>query len=272
MLLLVACAVLLVPAGAFAVADNSGCLACHSDDQVMSVDPVDRDVVCKSCHLDFAGAHPYHQSGANCGAACHRGWGAASPSATPIVTDAVAGASFATTGSIDVPASVLHTIHSTASWPASVSGGPLTDACASCHAVASCKACHTGVIPATHGNHSATGNALFAAQSPWTGTMGRGVLLADQTMKTAVLGPNQCAAAGCHDLVATQAGKPRITEDYNYALGGNATDPTGTNSAISTVGTWRTRFATSYSGGRMSYSNSAVTSLTATVSGDRFEV
>jgi len=267
LLLMALCSLAFAPA-AFAATDNSSCKLCHA----MTVPPVDRNTACKSCHLSFAGTHPYHQAGANCGAACHSGWGASSATALPVVTDFASGAAFATDVSKDMPASVLHVIHSVPSWPAALSGGSLASACSSCHAVAACNACHSAPIAPEHAAHSASGSAKFTAVDPWVGTMGRGVLLNDQTMRTATTGPNQCASAECHDVTETQAGQPGLTEDYNYAAGGNPTQPEATNSAITAVGAWRSRYSASYSAGRMSYTNSVVASLTATVSGDRVEI
>lgn len=238
--------------------ENSTCLSCHADTQPMIVAPVNRVTACKACHLPFVGAHPYHQAGANCGAACHPGWGSTASSAMPLYLDPVSGAAFASADSADTPASVLHVIHSNASWPATVpsGGSDLVAGCSSCHSVAACNACHTGAIASNHALHSATGNAAYDAATPWTGTMGRGVLGGDQTMRTATVVSNQCASIGCHNIAATQAQKPVLFEDVS----------------ASTTGSWRPRFGTMYTGGRMSYSNVAGNQISVTISGARVEI
>ena len=69
---------------AVAIERNSGCLSCHSTSYDFSSAPVDRDVVCRACHTPgLLGDHPYHQTGANCGAVCHPGWGDTLLSAVP---------------------------------------------------------------------------------------------------------------------------------------------------------------------------------------------
>ncbi len=250
--------------------DNAACESCHSDTIDVSVPPVDRDMACKSCHLSFAGSHPFHQLGANCGAACHPQWGDSLLTATPLYTDPVSGAAFATSLSKATPAEELHVIHSAARWPAGVSTPG--SACASCHSAAACTACHTGAIAAGHANHSASGNATLTACAPWVGTVGYGVVGGDQSQRSSFQDANQCATTGCHDLAATQAARPRFVEDYNYATGGNPDAPTTSSDAISTTGTWRMRSNTVYSGNRMSYSNTAGSSLSATFTGGRVEI
>jgi len=260
---------LLLPATAFA-ADNTMCLSCHDEALGMSVPDVDRDVACKSCHLSFAGTHPFHQIGANCGAACHPGWGDSLLTATPTYTDPISGAAFASAVSKDLPASVLHVIHASPRWPATASAA--SSACASCHATAACVACHTGVVSDKHATHASSGNAAYDAEAPWSGTMGHGVVMGDQTQVSAAPDTNQCAAAGCHDLAGTQTRKPRLTEDYNYGIGTNPSDPSGTNAALTTSGIWRARASNVYTGARMSYNNVAGSEMAATVSGGRVEI
>lgn len=260
---------MLAPATASAM-ENAVCTSCHGATMSMSVAPVSRDTACKACHLGFAGAHPYHQVGANCGAACHPGWGDALLTATPRYTDPVSGAAFATATSKNTPASALHAIHSAARWPANAAA--TSSACASCHSVVACNACHTGAISSAHASHASTGNGSLTAQTPWTGTIGYGVVGGDQRQRTSFSDAIQCASAGCHDLPSTQAARPTFVEDYNYAVGGNPKEPAQVSSAISMTGTWRVRANTLYTGNRMSYNNVAGSTITAAFTGRRVEV
>lgn len=269
-LLVMFAALLALPRHVAGIPANDSCTGCHAAVLDMSVAPVDFQTACKSCHLEFAGSHPFHQAGANCGAACHPSWGSTDFSRMPLVTDPVLRASFASLGSKNLPSEALHAIHSKPSWPAAVQGSPLADACRSCHATAACNACHTGALSLTHKNHSGIGNATYSALAPWTGITGRGVVGGDLTVKTAVLESSQCGTPGCHRIAEMQSKSPRITEDYNYAVGGNPADPTGANSVI-TTGTWRARYATSYTGGRMSFTTS-VAEIQVSVSGGRVEI
>ncbi len=253
------------------------CFACHDVSQpdfsvaktaFPAVDDVNRDSACKACHAPgLVGTHPYHQIGANCGTACHPGWGNSLSSATPLYTDPVSGASFATAGSKSTPAAVLHTIHANPRWPASLAFPQ--SACSSCHATAACTACHTGAIPSTHAEHSASDQD---ANPAWRGLVSYGVTGGDQTQRTAYTDSVQCASQGCHDLVDSKASAPDAVEDYNYTAGVNPDDPAGTNTAVSVAGTWRWRASNRYSGGRMSYANVAGASLSATVAGERLEI
>ncbi len=244
--------------------DNAVCTSCHAATVDMDVAPVDRDVACKKCHLEFAGVHPYHQAGANCAAACHPQWGDSLLTATPRYTDPVSRAGFASSASKSTPAEELHIIHSSARWPAGVSA--TSSACASCHAAAACTACHTGAIPAVHAEHSSSANGA------WSGVMGYGVIGGDQTQRSAFADTNQCATSGCHDLATTRAARPRMVEDYNHAVGGNPDDPGVASDAITSVGTWRVRANTLYSGSRMSYNNVAGSTFTAAFTGGRVEL
>ncbi|MDP2232455.1 MAG: hypothetical protein Q8K89_02375, partial [Actinomycetota bacterium] len=259
----------LMPTTALAI-ENAVCTSCHGTTMPMSVAAVSRDTACKACHIGFAGAHPYHQTGANCGAACHPGWGDALLTATPRYTDPVSGAAFATATSKNTPAAALHAIHSAARWPANAAA--TSSACASCHSVAACNACHTGAISSAHASHASTGNGSLTAQTPWTGRIGYGVVGGDQHQRTSFTDSIQCASAGCHDLPSTQAARPVFVEDYNYALGGNPKEPLQTSSAISMTGTWRVRANTLYTGNRMSYNNIAGSTISATFNGRRVEV
>lgn len=264
-------------AGSPTAVHTNYCLACHDASQpdfatsktaFPAAAPVMRDTACKSCHISgLVGTHPYHQSGANCGAACHPGWGNTLTSAVPVYVDPVSGASFASAASKATPASVLHTIHAATRWPAGVN--TQDSACASCHSAAACDACHTDAVPASHGEHSMTDPG---ANPAWTGVTGHGVAGTDQSVRTYFPDTNQCSSGGCHDLPGTAARYPRNIEDYNYSVGGNPDDLASTSVAVGSTGTWRTRASARYTGARMSYSGVAGSTLTASLSGQRVEI
>ncbi len=257
--------------GSAIAADNSACLTCHAAAMSMPVPDVDRDTACVACHVGgLVGTHPYHQAGSNCGSACHPGWGDSLMTAVPAYTDPVSGASFTSSTSKATSPAVLHIIHSDARWPRNVDAS--FSACASCHAPAACTACHTGAVSAEHTDHSATGNANYPAQSPWTGMVAHGVTGGDQTQHTAGVETNQCASAGCHDIEGTKANRPADVEDYNYAAGQNPDDPTGSSSAITLTGAWRYKASSVYTGSRMSYNNVAGSALTASFTGRRVDL
>jgi len=273
------------PDSARAVHENY-CLACHdsaqpefatSEVEFPPLASVNRDTACKSCHVSgLVGTHPYHQQGSNCGAACHPGWGNSLMTATPTFTDPVSGASFSSSDSKATSAALLHVIHATPRWPEGVSvtgaDGRLSNACASCHATAACNVCHTGAVPATHATHSATGGAGLGAYAPWTGKVAYGVVGGDLTQESAIVEDNQCASAACHNVAASATRSPRALEDFNYAVGGNPDDPTGTSSAVSVTGTWRLRASARYSAGRMSYNNIAGSTFSADFTGTRVDI
>lgn len=123
-----------------------------------------------------------------------------------------------------------------------------------------------------HTNHSATGNGSLAPYPSWFGTVCYGVSGGDQSQNTVTPDSNQCASVGCHGLDLTVANRPAVIEDYNYSVGGNPDDPTGSNNAVTLVGTWRYRASTQYTGNRMSYNNVSGSSLTVTFSGSRIEL
>lgn len=273
------------PGSSRAVHENY-CLACHATTQpdfatsktdFSTLPPVNRETACKSCHLlGLVGTHPYHQTGANCGAACHPGWGTSLMSATPAYTDPSSGASFATSLSKITSPALLHVIHASPRWPANAAvmmpDGFQRNTCGSCHATAACNACHTGAVPARHATHSSAGGAGLAAFTPWVGKLSRGVTNNDMTQANGVVESNQCASISCHNVAASATRMPASIEDYNYTVGVNPDDPTGTSSAISLVGTWRYRASLRYSGGRMSYNNVAGSSLSVAFSGTRVDV
>lgn len=253
------------------------CLACHdvaqpefasSKTSFPDVAQVDRNTACKACHIaGLVGTHPYHQAGANCGAACHPGWGNSLIERTPTYVDPVSGASFADVTSKATPAALLHAIHAAPRWPSGVNTN--ASACSSCHATAACNACHTGAVPASHAAHSSSDQD---ANPAWTGLVSHGVVGGDQSQRTAFVDTNQCASTGCHNIGGAASVSSRLIEDYNYSVGGNPDDPTGTNTAVSSVGTWRYRASARYTGGRMSYNNVAGSSMSASFTGERVEI
>jgi len=281
--------------GAFAL-ENSGCLGCHETPpvgpapsapgplsgpmsgesapltpKIMTVPDVDRDTACKACHMEgFVGSHPFHQVGSNCGAACHPSWGDSLQTAVPSYVDPVSGASFASSASKDTPAALLHIIHSKRRWPADVNTPE--SACSSCHEVAACDACHTGVVDATHSGHGQTGSGAFPARGTYSGVVGRGVVGNDQSLRSATLEANSCAISECHDLDGTAQDYPGAVEDYNYAVGENPDDVAHASMAVTKIGLWRTRSNNLYSGSRMSYAGVAGAELTVTFNGTRIEL
>jgi len=124
-------------------------------------------------------------------------------------------------------------------------------------------------LPASHAEHSSTDQI---ANPAWVGPVAYGVVDGDQTQHSSFVDAVQCASAGCHDSAGSAAAAARGVEDFNHAPGANLEDPTAANGAIATIGPWRYRASNRYSGGRMSYSNFAGASLTATFTGERVEL
>ncbi len=271
--------------GSRAVHENY-CLACHATTQpdfatsktvFDAGTPVDRDTACAKCHVPgLVATHPFHQVGANCGAACHPGWGNTLMSAVPLYADPTSGASFARSGSKYTTPAELHVIHATPRWAADAGlenpDGSIRNTCASCHATAACNACHTGVVPVQHASHSATGGTGLSAFAAWRGKLARGIAGSDLDQLTASVESNQCASAGCHDVAASASRSPVAVEDFNYLVGGNPDDPTGTSDAISVTGTWRIKASSRYSAGRMSYNNVAGSTFSARFTGTRVDI
>lgn len=198
------------------------CLACHAASQpdfatsksdFSPLAAVDRDTACAVCHVPgLVGTHPYHNTGSNCGAACHPGWGNSAMSSTPTYSDPVSGASFASAASKGTPPALLHVIHGTPRWPAdanSTVGYYQRNTCGSCHATAACWSCHTDSVPVSHATHSAVGGAGLSARQPWTGRVSHGVVGGDMTQETGSIESNQCASSECHNLEAASARSPR---------------------------------------------------------------
>lgn len=241
---------------AYAKTSNEPCTACHSTEGQWSVGDVDRSTACVKCHTSgLLGSHPYHNPGSNCGAVCHPGWGASTYFATPSWQGPQG--TFASAASPDTPASVLHVIHSNSRWVAGLSTAD--SKCASCHSVAACTACHEDAPTTGHSEHSATGNATYPKQDPWTGVMGSGIVGEDQTVETATEQTNQCATAGCHNIAGTQS-RAAVTREDNAA--GVVKSP---------AANWTVRYGSNYTGGRTAWSNKTGSLLTFTYTGEDFE-
>lgn len=169
---------------------NDECLTCHQSMTDWSVVDVDYNTACRKCHTDgLLGTHPYHNSGANCGAFCHTGWGGSNLTARPAFS--APEGTFAAADSVSTTSSVLHVIHAKSSWLGTVNTS--VGDCRTCHAPATCSACHTAPLAARHATHAATA-------TPFVGDLSDG-LVVDST-------PNHCASPNCHDLASTGAFTP----------------------------------------------------------------
>jgi len=278
--IVLACALVFAFAGlAFAAEQNPECLACHKNMQTWTAPPVDRATACVKCHTSgLLGTHPYHNPGSDCGAVCHmpEGWGSSNRFATPAWSGAAG--SFAAADSVNTSPEALHIIHATPRWMDDLSTG--VSECDSCHAPASCSSCHEGDPSADHAPHSMTGNANYAARTPWTGIMANGIVGEDQMIRSAVETQSACASAGCHDIEGTKTRNAVTRESHAHkalaaspqtdtvALSGT---PTGTNKTTH----WSPRYNSNYTLGTALYSNVLNASLTTTFTGsgvDNFEI
>lgn len=240
---------------AFAAVANPECLACHNSGQYWTVAAVDRDEACQKCHTPgLLGSHPYHNPGSNCGAVCHPGWGGSMQYATPSWRGPQG--SFASAGSVDVPASVLHVIHSTPKWVSTISTDKSN--CGSCHATAACSACHEDSPSAGHAVHSSAGNADYTAREPWSGTVGSGITGEDQTVDSVQTHTNMCATSGCHSISGMQSRTAANREDHV--------------AGVAKVGTWSVKYGSNYTGGRIAYTNRAGNEISFTFTGQQVEI
>lgn len=265
---------------------NQACIECHTQFTVQSVD---RNTACRTCHLPgFVGTHPYHLTGSNCGAACHPGWGDTLMSAVPFFFDSAAQASFANPNSKYASASELHEIHANPRWSGFIN--TRSSACASCHATAACDTCHVGTtgpgyipgtINPTHAVHSGTTSRTMAPtplgplalNPPWTGQVGRGVTGNDETQQTVSTDTNMCASSGCHSITAMQESAPVLREDYTHAVGGNPEQPLASNAVtVAPAAAWRTSINSVRTANRFSFSNTAGSTHSITFIGDRIEL
>jgi len=256
---------------------NPTCVGCHSSATGprrvrldFSVGDVVRSEACPKCHVgSLAGSHPYHNATANCGAFCHVGWGSALAAAIPNVTTAYG--SFVSTASANLSSDELHVIHASARWPAGADED--SSRCASCHAVAACDACHGSVadpVDPMHANHSATGNANYAAVAPLAATtVGYGVPAGDQTKLTTTMFAGQCATTPCHNVVGVRASDAVVREDYTHAA--NPVTGVAANT-VATTGVWKAQYAAGFSGGRLSFSTTTGGSHSITFTGSRVAV
>jgi len=236
---------------------------CHATQLSFDIPPVDRDTACVACHAPgLVGTHPLHQAGSNCAAFCHPGWGNSLLTAVPRYTDPASNASFASATSKDVPASVLHILHSNPRWPQDVDRPD--SRCASCHAAASCDACHTGAISATHENHSST------SQVPYSGRFGHGIVGTDQSIYSVQTEEIMCATAGCHDIETTRSNAAHTRENFSHAANPVYDyDEPNVVTLTPSASNWRTRYSVSHTGGRMSLSNYPGAELSLTFEGER---
>lgn len=254
---------------AFAQQRNPECLSCHQSMTDWSVFDVDRSTACSKCHAPgLLGTHPRHNAGGNCGAVCHlpNKWGDSSRYAVPAWVGPQG--AFATSTSVDASASVIHAIHSQTRWMSTVNTP--SEKCASCHAVASCSACHdyTKVSP-KHADHSASGNASYTAQPAWTGSVAHGVLGGDMTMETVFEVTNQCATAGCHDVAGMAASAPVQRESHSHLP--IPSSPV-TDTVTYTPRAWPTLSSTNYTSQRANYANIAGYTLSSTFPASVIEV
>ncbi len=235
---------------------NQECLACHdkvSWNMSFDVGPVDKNTACRKCHLDnFAGAHPIHNQSSNCGAFCHPGWGEALASNVPQVLD-TSGA-FNSPSSQDTTAGVLHIIHANPRW---VQGLSTTNSkCGSCHAAASCTACHDGTIPPSQDASSHAGHASWSTSTsivPWVGDLSPGVTGGDETQDTKMVGTSlRCGAAGCHDMTGIASASANLMDNFNHDA-----DPASgyVTTTVGVANTWKYVYSRLYSRDQMMMSN-----------------
>ena len=226
-------------------ADNSACQSCHASTMDWTVGSVNKATACPSCHVPgLANTHPYHNSGSNCGASCHPGWGDSNLAMAPGYSGA--NGAFVSAASENATSGELHIIHAQPTWIANATAS--NQYCASCHTVAACTACHNnGADPpaSIHATHSASGvcqpsgNTTYPARAPWSGRFGYGVSGGNLLDQTDAAATNQCSISECHDTTGLQAKDP---VPYDDAAGTQA-------------GTWRVRYYSSYTNGRMVYAN-----------------
>lgn len=242
---------------AFADQRNPECLTCHSSMSDWTVTDVDRDTACAKCHTPgLMGTHPIHNTGANCGAFCHIGYGTSTMYATPSWLGPQG--SFASSESANTSSADLHVIHSKSGWMATNPGSSaLAGECGSCHEAAACSACHSNAPSANHSVHSSSGNASYTAQPAWTGMMANGVVGGDLFMKTATNSTNQCATAGCHDIAGSAARIPVAAESDFFTAA---------------PALWKSHLSQMHSGQQARFTNKIGYSLTGSFSGDAFEL
>lgn len=223
-------------AGSSGAVHERYCLACHASTQPdfakskvdFSVGEVDRTTVCRKCHWEAAGSHPYHNATWNCGA-CHSGMGVVDPNAVPKTT--TASGSFATTVSAAADAATLHAIHEKSGWAATITIGGRQ--CASCHAAASCTSCHEGPLPSSHADHSwdASTATYVSGYGPSATRYGSGTSAGNERENTLESGLT-CSNTTCHDI-GKSSSSPTLTEDYDARV---RYTPTGAWGSSSTSG------------------------------------
>ncbi len=241
-----ALAIALLPSAAFAVtvpsppyAANADCLACHAVQNAgpvvntvdFDVPPVDRGTVCAKCHWIGDPAvtpHPFHNTENAC-RICHgTDWG------SPNYAASVAGPGgtwFRTASSAATDAASLHRIHLAARWPANVRvnagstlyGPPVqqTSVCGSCHAAAACSACHEGVAPDVHGDHTYDAAAGSRTATPVPAVVAAGTPVGDQSVDSRSSSQVTCLASNCHNPSAFGIPKTYAADSGELVLSGN---------------------------------------------------
>jgi hypothetical protein len=177
--------------------------------------PVARASVCKKCHWEPSGAHPFHNPTWNC-VSCHPEMGATNFAAVPKYYSVAYDAYFNSAASAAADTETLHAIHANPRWPAGVVKKERQ--CGSCHAAASCLACHEGAIDATHEDH--TWDAGLRAYWPGTGPaairFGSGTGRGNERQNT-IVPALSCSNATCHDITSG-ASQPVLVEDTNAGI------------------------------------------------------
>ena len=255
-----------VPAIQAAVSSGqTSCSACHagadsSYKHGFAVSPVDRNTACRKCHDDsLAGTHPYHNTTANCGAACHQGWGASSLAAVPRYRDTYG--AFAFVRSQDASPGLLHVIHARPQWPAKADSS--ASRCKSCHAAAACDACHEGPISPTHSGHAST----MTSATAWVGDTARGVTGGDQAIDSHVASDTvRCAGPLCHDITGVADAAPWFLDDNSHPA---SPEYRYLDNTVIKTGTWRNTFSSAYAGGEEARSNNLGATLSVSFTGEQ---
>lgn len=249
----------------------------QSKPMTITAGPVDYATACRQCH--WVGpydsdtptvSHPYRNvttswhsyAGSTCNngsPGCHLApFGRINGMAVPKVYDEAVGGYFNSAASLQADSELLHRIHGNARWQANtdvLAGQPVPGQwdetalfdlrCPSCHAAASCEACHAALNPQHSLHTSATAPTTVARGTP---EGNQGVLN---------VGNINCVTSGCHDLGG-------VTD--------TATFENGTASVI-TSGTWTRVTGIVYSGDSSAiYSYTSGGSVSVVTTGTEFSV
>jgi alpha-tubulin suppressor-like RCC1 family protein len=230
---------------------SSYCLGCHdpkttgfatSTVDFTAATPVARASVCKKCHWEPSGAHPFHNPTWNC-VSCHPEMGATNFAAVPKYYSVAYDAYFNSEASASADTETLHAIHANPRWPASVVKKERQ--CGSCHAAASCLACHESSIDATHEDHTwdAGLRAYWPGSGPAAIRFGSGTSPGNERQNT-IVPALSCSNATCHDITSG-ASQPVLVEDTNAGI------------RYSVTPAWGRSSTTGYSGNSYRISNAA---------------